>query len=616
MVVDVALVHRRLSIIDHKGGYQPMVHDGKRLREDLTYQPGDEPKLAHELATDLPLVGVVFNGCVYNHRVLRTELESSGCKFETDHSDTEVVVHGWRAWGAGLPQRLDSMHVAGIWDRVRGALVLTRDQTGQKPVYVIEMGPGLFAFASEAGALRASKPVSHVSSDRLGSCSELKHWLRFGWGKGMLSPSGGQVPPDGFMEVDSEHVSRLRSVQKRDRPKRGTDDLSEDRVQRLIRDAVRSCSDADVPIALLLSGGVDSGLLAGVSAELGLDISAVTVRMPADRCDESSVAAEIASHTGLRHHIVGCDSEPADDLVRLIHRLGLPFADSSLLPTYWACRAAAEVGKVTLVGDGGDELFAGYLRHTVFQERSIIRSMVSHVPSGLFPARDPSSRLDKLGRFSRAAKHGGYPDLLSIFDTEMLARLTGQAESVRGSTTGTCVDGPQYDFMNYLPHDLLRKSDTASMAVPIELRAPLLSRPIVNACLATPLNVLMPGGERKGLLKRVARRYLPNHIVDRPKRGFAIPVGQWFRSDYGSMRTLLYDHLQSSNPFPGLADAGVEINMEFIRQMLREHDAAGGKSINPWHGRDHSQRLYLLLVLSIWTHWIANLGRSAGIERR
>ena len=117
----------------------------------------------------------------------------------------------------------------------------------------------------------------------------------------------------------------------------------------------------------------------------------------------------------------------------------------------------------------------------------------------------------------------------------------------------------------------------------------------------------MPRGQRKGLLRTIARKYLPAEIVDRPKMGFAIPIGEWFRSDYGGMRQLLYDHLESADPFPGLAEAGVELNMDFVRRMLREHDAAGEKSLNPWHGRDHSQRLYMLLVLSIWCRWLRSL---------
>ena len=154
---------------------------------------------------------------------------------------------------------------------------------------------------------------------------------------------------------------------------------------------------------------------------------------------------------------------------------------------------------------------------------------------------------------------------------------------------------------------MLRKTDTASMLAGVELRAPLLDRRLSAVALDLSLDQLMPRGQRKGLLRALARRHLPAEIVDRPKMGFAIPIGEWFRTDYGGMRQLLYDHLESADPFPGLADAGVDINMDFVRRMLREHDAAGERSINPWHGRDHSQRLYMLVVLSIWCKWLTTL---------
>ena len=136
--------------------------------------------------------------------------------------------------------------------------------------------------------------------------------------------------------------------------------------------------------------------------------------------------------------------------------------------------------------------------------------------------------------------------------------------------------------------------------------------------MRTPLDVLMPPKngqpERKGLLKRIARAYLRGHIIDRPKQGFAIPIGDWFRTDYGGMRTLLHDHLRSADPFPGLADAGVELDLGFVRTLMDEHDAAGERSSNPWHGRDHSQRLYTLLVLSVWCRWLARV-RTEGPGR-
>ena len=172
-------------------------------------------------------------------------------------------------------------------------------------------------------------------------------------------------------------------------------------------------------------------------------------------------------------------------------------------------------------------------------------------------------------------------------------------------------DMPTHDFVYYLPDDILRKTDTASMAVGLEVRAPFLSRELINRCLSTPLSTLMPGGQRKGLLRNVARKYFPPEIVDRPKMGFAIPIGEWFRSDFGSMRQLLYDHLESAEPFgPDALGINGMINMDFVRRMLREHDAAGEKSLWPWHGRDHSQRLYMLLVMSIWAKWLGGLGRT------
>ena len=331
--------------------------------------------------------------------------------------------------------------------------------------------------------------------------------------------------------------------------------------------------------------------------------------MPDARFDESHDAAETAKAIGSDHTTLECEPDPAGDLVRLIRQLGLPFGDSSLLPTYWLCKAAREHVKVALSGDGGDELFGGYRRHAIAPMLNRWHRVLRLVPDGLLDRRVPGSRREYLSRLAVAARHNGYRELLAIFQTPDLRRLipmfSGRGLDADGFDR--IADPLRYDFEHYLPDDLLRKTDTASMAVALEVRAPFLARELVEAALRTPLDVLMPGGERKGLLKRVARMYLPDHVVDRPKRGFAIPIGRWFREDYGGLRQLLYDHLESAEPFPGLGEAGIEIDMGFVRQMLREHDAAGERSINPWHGRDHSQRLYMLLVLSIWAKWVDGL---------
>ncbi len=626
-IVDVAFVHRRLSILDHEGGHQPMVHDGERLRHDLTYQPGEEPKLAHEICPGKPLVAVVFNGCIYNQHELRTELTQQGAWFETDHSDTEVLVHGWRAWDVALLDRLDGMYAAQMWDRTTGQLGTGRDMAGEKSISWRrgQTSSIIRLYSSTPASLIALKPLPpFMDTSRV--AQELASLLRsnyFGssylnnvfesnehtWTIEPPTPHRNATPKDPRL---SDQIL-LRSSAKRTRaiPKRGTRPrfTTLKKAEYSIRNSVLDRLESDVPLGVFLSGGIDSGIIAAIAKQELPELKTFTVRMPDARFDESEAAAETAKAIGTDHTTLECQPDPAGDLVHLIEQLGLPFGDSSLLPTYWLCKAAREHIKVALSGDGGDELFGGYRRHTITPVLNRWHRLLRLIPEWLLDRRSPGSRGEYLSRLAIAARHGGYPELLAIFQTPDLRRLIPSIAGERpGNQSFERVEDPlRHDFQHYLPDDLLRKTDTASMAVALEVRAPFLARELVEAALRTPLQVLMPNNERKGLLKQVARKYLPDHIVDRPKQGFAIPIGKWFRDNYGGLRQLLYDHLESADPFPGLASAGVEINMNFVRQMLREHDAAGERSINPWHGRDHSQRLYMLLVLSIWAKWLDGL---------
>ncbi len=620
-IVDIAFVHRRLSIIDHEGGHQPMVHDGRRLRPDLTYARGETPRLAHELcpASECPdLVAAVFNGCIYNHRELRKELEAGGHVFETDHSDTEVLVHGWRAWGMSLTADLDGMFAIQAWDRTRGHWGAFRDLVGEKPQYSMVLDQ-----ARDPGniAASASSPVSLLALAQLTRRSDrvwlepmcVRDWIERGWSDLNETPTYtvNAFYPDDRRECPFEGACSVAICGNSHKmPERDPSaELDHQYLDQLIHAAVKSRLESDVPLGCFLSGGLDSGLIAAHAVRELRELQTFTVRMPFGSYDESPLAAEIARHLNTNHTTLDCEASPAADIVHLIHQLGLPFGDSSLLPTYWVSRAARQHVRVALAGDGGDELFGGYQRHTANHFLNRWRIALSTLPSALLPSRDPQAKLSKLHRLTDAARHGGYDELVRIFPTSFRHRLFAKGDNDPSRFSRTR-DPLRDDFSSYLPDDLLRKTDTASMAVGLEVRAPFLARDLVEAALRTPLNVLMPNGQRKGLLKQVARRYLPDHIVDRPKQGFAIPVGEWFRSDYGGMRQLLYDHLESSDPFPGLGEAGVEINMGFVRRMLREHDAAGKKSLNPWHGRDHSQRLYMVLVLSIWAKWLEGVRRS------
>lgn len=633
--VDVAFVHRRLSIIDHAGGHQPMVHDGQRLRPDLTYQPGEEPILAHEVCPDEPLVAVVFNGCIYNHRELRAELEADGYVFETDHSDTEVLVHSFRRWSeieqrSGVTRWLNGMYAMLCWERPKARCEMRRDPFGEKPLHAsFTVHPTVTAWCSvRVGLERLPMSEARDLDDTTFTpklTSDLPEWIRQGWqNQHDRSNWCRDTLPTTYLPVSNEtpleanHFGTIAWL-----GRTGTiPELTAEQTDDLLRRSVRRRLEADVPLGCFLSGGIDSALLAKYAMdELG-SLKTFTVRMPDDAYDESDAASQTAKHLATEHSTLDCEPNPADDLVTLIHQIGLPFGDSSLLPTHWVAQAASEHVTVALAGDGGDELFCGYQRHLAAGIRDRLPSASRLIPLRLVPDRDPKSKSSKFRRLLGASRSGTvsfYPELTAIFQRFDLARLLNQLE--RDWTTcdflhqGTRVlnDPRGWDTTKYLTGDLLRKTDSASMAVPIEIRCPFLDPELAEAALGTPINVLMPNGERKGFLKQVARKYLPDHIVDRPKQGFAIPVGEWFRSDFGGMRQLMLDHLRSSDPFPGLGDAGVDINMKFVEQMIREHDAAGEKSINPWHGRDHSQRLYMLTVLSIWAKWLERTRREAGV---
>ncbi|MCH7793478.1 MAG: asparagine synthase (glutamine-hydrolyzing) [Planctomycetes bacterium] len=580
---------------------------------------------------------MVFNGCIYNHRELRRELEAAGHVFTTDHSDTEVLVHGWRQWGADVIDHLDGMYAVAIWDAQSCSLVVFRDPFGEKPLYTLNddpRDPHDIAFASTPAALVRLQYASDLGTPGVQDARHVAGWIQFGWAQGFTTLRGITGEVAGMARSLISAKTHTTSDDDETAPELSSgsrwltfmNDLNGrptlDAVDHALREAVHSRIEADVPIGCFLSGGIDSALVTRYAAEKVHDLTAFTVRMPSAVYDESEAARQTAACLDIRHEILDCQARPASDLVELIHELGLPFGDSSLLPSLWVNRAARQTFKVALTGDGGDELFLGYDRHRALALLSILsrlpaplrRTLANHVS----PGRSPRSIRTRASRLLAAAGYRGYKELTAIFPTPMLDALGFDPSTPHHDGLTTPSHGSlgrtvalRFDRAFYLPEDLLRKSDTASMHVALEARAPMLARGIVEQVINASVSSLMPNGQRKGLLRRVARRYFPPEIVDRPKMGFAIPIGDWFRNDFGSMRQLLYDHLESSEPFgPDALGINGMINMDFVRRMLREHDAAGEKSLWPWHGRDHSQRLYMLLVMSIWAKWLGGLGRT------
>lgn len=582
--IQVALVHSRLSIIDHEHGTQPMVFDYAYDTDEKSQQ------------TSRKKIAVVFNGCIYNHRELRSELEGMGHKFQSDHSDTEVLIHGHKQWGIQLPKHLEGMYAFVIWDGMNNTLNLYRDRAGEKPLYYwldeINQSFSVVAFASTIPAL-------HYLISQYTSIDKNSDW----WAENILTgyctdikmPYAGikQIPPAKSISFNGE--TRQASEQTYWQPPARLDKSSSPEARAdfddLLRQAVKARLEADVPLGCFLSGGVDSSLIAYYAQqELPGDLHTFSVKMPDTRYDESHHAETVAKHLGTQHTTLEIDANsPADDLIHLVTQLGMPFGDSSILPTYWVSRAARQHVKVVLSGDGGDELFAGYERYKAADWLSQYNTLLKFIPHWPLCRFNPKSRLNKLARLGSAARGQGYCDLLNIFDTPMINTLfeNGVVNPINQKSIVGAANAIQYDFSAYLPNDLLRKVDTASMSVALEVRAPFLDTKVMEAALSTPVETLMLHDKCKGLLKRIAGKYLPATTLNRPKMGFAIPIGEWFRNDYGNMKTLLLDSMVlTDNPF-----GSIPVNQMAVQKIIDEHLQ---------NRIDHSQRLFMLLTLAIW----------------
>ncbi|MEO1129011.1 MAG: asparagine synthase (glutamine-hydrolyzing) [Planctomycetota bacterium] len=595
---EVALVHRRLSILDHGGGAQPMVSAPARgtpmgdAARFLHAKPGERPSYTEVAGADLQ--AVVFNGCIYNHRGLRRSLEEKGHAFTSDHSDTEVLLHGTREFGDGLADALDGMYAFAVWSR--GVLTLARDPSGEKPLYVTRWMAGeteFFAFSSVAAGLLALRKVAGVGN--LPDPRVAAMWLKHGYWHEMPVRDVMEVGPGVTSVIPGAWPLEARTTLE----VRPPDDraLTTGSVLPMLEQAVASRLEADVPIGCFLSGGVDSSVIAALSqkalASHGMRLRTFNVKMPMERMDESPYARAVAEHLGTEHMELTCNVSAAKDLVTLIGQLGLPFGDSSLLPTTWVSAAAREHVTVALGGDGGDELFGGYDRYMLNRKLHRLRgplSIMRRMPRWMRGVRLGGD----LGRITTAARHGGYDDILTILRTPHMHALLGSdaAEAFMYESYGawqSFADARQDDFRRYLPMNLMRKVDTAAMSVALEVRAPMLERSLVGAALSAPMDAVLAGEGPKGMLRQVARTLVPREAIDRKKAGFGVPLGLWFREDFAGLRSLLHDTLES----PGAFDAtGLDVQTSAVAQLVDEH--MRGR-------RDHGKRLYALLVLSLWS---------------
>jgi len=575
----IVLGHRRLSVIDLVTGHQPLYG-----RRDTT--------------------SIIVNGEIYNYRELREQLVATGSIFRSQ-SDSEVIAHAYDAWGLDFLDRLDGMFALALWDGAQRRLILARDRMGEKPLYWC-VANGLLLFASELTALRA-----HPAAPRELDLHALTQYLALEYvpaprtiiaGINKLTPGEALVLENGAYRTFAFWLLK---------PHVRTNLKYADAVAELrhrLDEAVKSRLVSDVPLGVFLSGGIDSSAVAALAARQGA-LETFSIGFTEASFDESTHARKVAQHIGSHHHERILTGDEMPSLVpRLPTLLDEPLGDASIIPTALLSGFARERVTVALGGDGGDELFAGYpmhqahrvawaaraLRPTYGVARAMLRSLpVSHKNfafafkglSFLRGAGEPPPRNHALWMSSfspdeqRTLLTDGVLDALGpAFDP--LAPIASAWDLSVGSPL--LARATHLDAVTWLPNDILMKVDRASMSVALEARAPFLARDVVELAFSVPDAFRMKGLTGKRMLRDAVRDLLPPEILQRPKKGFGIPVAAWLN---GPLRKLA-DEL--------LAPAALPVDLfrpEPVRKMLRDHRAGA---------MDYRKPLWTLLVFSLW----------------
>jgi asparagine synthase (glutamine-hydrolysing) len=572
-VVDgrVGLAARRLSIIDLEGGDQPIAN------EDET-------------------AWVVQNGEIYNHAELRRQLERAGHRFRTDHSDTEVLLHAYEEWGPLFAARLRGMFAIAVWDSRKRRLVLARDQFGIKPLYYRREGDGL-AFASELRAL----PRGEVDLEAVDA------FLAFNSvpGPHTIFRDCHKLPPGHVLvwegaEPRVERYARPAPVAASETRAGDEAELVEELRARL-RDSVRAHLVSDVPVGVLLSGGVDSCVLAALAAqESGYPVRTFSIGFEERSFDELDGARLVAERYGTVHRELVVRPDAALLLPALVDAFDEPFADSSALPTYLVSQLAAQDVKVALSGEGGDELFGGYYTYAadLLAQRVGPLARLARPLVELLPTSTAKASFDyKAKRFVRAAhlppleRHHGWKE---IFSADARAELTGRSNGYDpvdllrarfAETSGSELLARLQDVDTgiYLVDDLLVKTDRASMAHSLETRVPFCDPVVASLALALQTKHKVHGLRKKLLLRKAAAPLLPKRIAYGKKRGFSIPAAAWLR---GELEPLARDTLSTET----LRRQGF-FEPRVVHRFLDEH--VDGKE-------DWSRQLWGLLTFTLW----------------
>lgn len=580
----VVLGHRRLAVIDLEGGGQPMADRQGRYE-------------------------LIYNGEVYNYLELRRELEGRGHNLRTQ-SDTEVVLECLAAAGAGALNEFEGMFALALWDRQKRRLLLARDRLGIKPLYFARHG-GEIVFASELKSLlqhpRVARRLNHHSVSK---------YFAYGYvpAPNTIFDQIEKLEPGSWVEFDASGMTRrfYWDLPLRDNPvsPRNLEECCEELVQ-LMRESVRRQLRSDVPVGVFLSGGIDSSAITALAAqESSTKLHSFSIGFDQSSYNESKYARRVASLFGTEHHEEILTLDKATELFPEVMRtLDEPFADASIIPTYFLSQVAARQVKVVLGGDGSDELFAGYpsfQAHKIMERLSFLptqcRDWLGRAAKGL-PVSHRYASLDHLTqqflkglgmspevRFFLWMGYYGNPERKRLFSRDMQDELRHEdsfediVRHVQKSGLTETFQRLQYLCLKlYFQDDILAKVDRASMAHSLEVRVPYMDRSLLDFAGRIQPFYKLNGLTTKYVLKRALRGFLPPEIIRRRKAGFMMPVATWLNR---SMRSTINDLCSTSE----IAKTGL-FDPAFVRQLLEEH----------FQGRrDHRKLIYALLSFMAW----------------
>ena len=600
----VALGMRRLSIIDLKTGDQPV------FSEDRS-------------------VVVMMNGELYNYREVRAELEKDGFKFVTK-TDTEILPHLYQKYGDAFLDHVNGMYAFSLWDSRKKKLIIARDRFGEKPLYY-GVFDGKLIWASEPKAI-----LAHPSVKPELDLNALRHYVSFDYVpapmsiyKGIhklpaahvLTVEKGEVKTRRYWDLSWQQDAEARTSVRAKSGANGMGTLPTGRVSAslaesagdlkdLLSDSVRMRLVADVPLGILLSGGIDSSTVAAFATQHATEkVKTFSIGFEEDSFDESKYARQVAKHLNTEHYEEKLSAEKAGDLISEIGTwLDEPLSDGSLIPTFLLAQFVRKHVTVALGGDGGDELFAGYPMYYAHKLAAKYNAIPAFVRSGLIepivnnlPVSTNNMSFDyKAKRFVRASKdvverhHSWFgsfaigqheslltPDVLEHTNADIYRVVR---ELVNASDAKNVIEQMQYADLNfYMAEDILTKVDRAAMAVSLETRAPFLDPRVGQFAASIPVEYKLKGKSGKYILKSAMKDLLPSNILHRPKKGFGIPIAEWLKR---RLNPLVHDLLAPQR----LKEQGL-FNADYVQKLIKEHETGIAS---------HHKELWTLLVFQLW----------------